>query len=555
MTATGGSGSQDALGSPPLVPPATADQASSKAKRQRQLSQIRTAEHFTLHTASSATITDSNGNSALSLRTVSTAAARSEVRLRSPMGRAIVAAAVLGSALAYMSDDMLNVAIPSVAADLGGTVGDIQWVVNTYYVTLVALVLVAGAVGDIVGHRRVFVAGMALFTVGALACAVAPSVWVLIVGRGVQGIGAAMTLAAGLALVSQLIHPDERGRAIGVFMGLVAALPAVGPALSGALVDMLSWRAIFLAPLLFPVCAFLLTRVRIPETPRVSGRRPDLPGAAAALVALAALTIALIEGPSGWSRILPVAAVAVAVLATVLFVMVERRVEAPMLPLRLLHRRVFVGGNLVTLLAYMTSSGAFFFVAVSVQTTLGYRPLLAGVALMPLYIVMTLGAPLSGRLADRTGPRIPTLAGLAVYTAGVWMLSGIGPGSGLLADVLPGLVVTACGAATFGPPLATATLGALDDADQGVASGVNNAVGQLAGLLAIAVLPAVAGLTDAPVGGAVFASGYSQALRIAAGIAVAATVLAAATFRGCRPAVSNEPGALSVPRIPARHPQ
>jgi len=451
--------------------------------------------------------------------------------LRSPTGRAVIAAAVLGSALAYMSDDMLNVAIPSVAADLGGTVGDIQWVIDTYYVTLVALVLVAGAVGDLVGHRRVFLQGMALFTVGALACAVAPSVWVLIPGRGLQGIGAAMTLAAGLALVSQLIHPAERGRAIGVFMGLVAALPAVGPLLSGALVDLLAWRAIFLAPLLFPACAYLLARTRIPETPRTAGRHPDLPGAAAALVALAALTIALIEGPGGWRRALPLMAVAVAVLATGLLVVLEGRAKAPMLPLRLLHRRGFVGGNLVMLLACMTSSGAFFFVAVGLQTTLGYRPLVAGLAMLPLYLVMTFGAPLSGKLADRTGPRIPMLAGLAVYTAGLWMLSGIGPGSGLLADVVPGLVVVACGTALFGPPLTTATLGALDDTDQGIASGANNAVGQLGGLLAIAVLPAAVGLSDAVVGGAAFAAGHTQALRIAAAMAAAATVLAAATFR------------------------
>jgi MFS family permease len=179
----------------------------------------------------------------------STAAGRSEVRLGSPTGRAIIAAAVLGSALAYMSDDMLNVAVPTVAADLGGTVGDIQWVVNTYYVTLVALVLIAGAVGDLIGHRRIFLAGMALFTVGALACAAAPSVWPLIVGRGVQGAGAAMTLAAGLALVSQLIHPADRGRAIGLFMGFVAALPAVGPLLSGAL-----WTWLPGAPSSLPRC-------------------------------------------------------------------------------------------------------------------------------------------------------------------------------------------------------------------------------------------------------------------------------------------------------------
>jgi EmrB/QacA subfamily drug resistance transporter len=465
------------------------------------------------------------------MRPGSTAPARSEVRLRSPTGRAVIAAAVLGSALAYMSDDMLNVAIPSVAADLGGTVGDVQWVVNSYYVMLVALVLVAGAVGDIAGHRRVFLAGMALFTAGALACALAPSVWLLIAGRGVQGVGAAMTLAAGLALVSRLIHPDERGRAIGVFMGLVAALPAAGPFLSGVLVDLVSWRAIFLVPLLFPACAFLITRARVPETPRAATRHPDIPGAAAALLALAALTVALIEGPGDWSRRVPVVAATVALLATGLFVMIEARVEEPMFPLRLLHRKLFVAGNLVALLACMTSSGAFFFVAVSLQTTLGYRPLVAGLALMPLYVVMTLGSPLSGKLADCIGPRTPTLVGLAVYTAGVWMLSGIGPGSSLLPDVLAGLVVLACGAATFWPPLTTATLGALDDADQGVAAGMNNAVGQLAGLLAIAILPAAAGLADAAVGGPAFASGHTQALRIATGIAAAATVLAAAAFR------------------------
>ena len=475
------------------------------------------------------------------------AAGPGEVRLRSPTGRAVVAAAVLGSALAYMSDDMLNVAIPAVAADLGGTIHDIQWVVNTYYVTLVALVLVAGAVGDLAGHRRLFRAGMALFTLGALGCAAAPSLGLLIIGRGLQGVGAAMILAAGLALVSELIHPDERGRAIGLYMGVVAALPALGPLLSGALVDLASWRAIFLVPLVFPAVAFLLIRARIPETPRATGRHPDLPGATATLVALAAVTIALIEGPGGWGRVVPLAAVVVAVVAAGLFVVVEGRAREPMLPLRLLGRRVFVGGNLVWLLACLTSSGAFFFVAVSLQTTLGYRPLAAGLALVPLYLVMTFGSPWSGKLADRLGPRLPILAGLVVYTAGLWLLSGIGPGAKLLSDVLPGLLVVACGTALFGPPLVTATLGALDDADQGIASGANNAVGQLGGLLAIAVLPAAAGLSDAVVGGPAFAAGHSQALQIAAGLAAAATILAAVTFGPRRPAVPDGPADLRAP--------
>jgi EmrB/QacA subfamily drug resistance transporter len=471
------------------------------------------------------------------------------VRLASARGRAIVAAAVLGSALAFMSDDMLNVAIPSVAADLGGNVTDIQWVVNSYYVALVSLVLVAGSVGDILGHRRVFLAGLSIFAIGALVCSVAPGLWLLILGRGLQGLGAAAVLTAGLALVIRLIRPEDRNRAMGAFLAATAALPAVGPFLSGMLSDLLSWRAIFLVPLIFPVAAVVITRAFVPETALVAGRRLDIRGAGAALAALAALTVALILGPPDWAAPLPVTAMAVAAVAASLFVMVERRAVDPMLPPRLFRARVFLGGNLAWLLACMASSGAIFFVAISLQTTLGYTPIVAGLALMPIYLVMMVGSPLAARLADRIGPALPTAIGLAVYSVGLWMLSGIRPGATLLADVLPGLLVMAGGMATFATPLASATLSAVRDSDQGVASGVNNVTGQLAGLLAIAILPALAGLGGVGFAGPEFARGYTSALTLAAALAVAACITVALTFRPSRAPVLRYPRP-HAPRVP-----
>jgi EmrB/QacA subfamily drug resistance transporter len=451
------------------------------------------------------------------------------VRASAPAGRAVLAAAVLGTALAYMSDDMLNLAVPSVARDLGATMTDVQWIVNSYYVTLVSFVLIAGSVGDIVGHRKVFTAGLVLFSLGALACAAAPAVVVLVAGRATQGIGAAMLLTAGLALVTRLTPPAARARAIGLFLGLVAAVPALGPFLSGALVDLLSWRWLFVVPLVLPAAALVVSRLLVPETPRAAARRPDLPGAGAALVALSALSVALIVGPADPTAVVPIVATATAVVAAAGFVLVERRAADPMLPLRIFGRRRFLGGNLVWLLGSMTSWGAVFFLAVTLQTTLGLRPLAAGLTLVPIYLVMMVGAPLAGRLAERVGPRLPILAGLGVYTAGLWLLSWIGPGSAVVPDVLLAVAVLAAGMATFTAPLAAVTLGSLDDADQGVASGVNNAMGQLAGLLAVVILPALAGLGGVGFGDPAFAAGYATVLRATAAIAAVGLAVAAVT--------------------------
>lgn len=447
------------------------------------------------------------------------------------MPRAVLVAAVLGTALAYMSDDMLNLAIASVARDLDAGVSDVQWIVNSYYVTLVSLVLVAGSFGDIVGHRRVFRTGLVLFSAGAIGCAIAPTIPLLVAGRGLQGVGAAMLLTAGLALITRLTPPEHGDRAIGLFLGLVAAVPALGPFVSGTLVDLLSWRWLFVVPLVLPIAALVVTWLRVPETPRAPGRRPDLAGAALGFVMLSAFSVAAIVGTGGAAGPVPIVALGIAVVAGSAFVAVERRVADPMLPLRFFRNRRFLGGNVIWLLGCLTSWGAVFFVAVALQVTLGLRPFVAGLALTPIYLVMMVGSPIAGRVAERLGPRRPIVAGLGIYTVGLLLLSRIGPGSDLMSTVVPAIMVFAAGMAVFSAPLGAATMGSLGNDDQGVASGMNNAMGQLAGLLAMIVLPAVAGLGGTSLGGPTFAAGYPVALQAAAVLALAGAVLAAYTFR------------------------
>jgi EmrB/QacA subfamily drug resistance transporter len=433
-----------------------------------------------------------------------------------------------------MSDDMLNLAIPSVARELGATVTDAQWILNVYFLSLVSCVLVAGAIGDIIGHRRVFIGGSLTFSTGALLCASAPAIWLMVVGRFVQGIGAAMLLSAGLALVTYLSPPESRNSAVGQFLGLVAAVPAIGPFVSGALVDLLSWRWLFVVPLALPVVALALTWLVVPETPRANDRRPDLYGAALAFATLGAFSVALIEGAAEPTAALPVVAFAAALVGATGFVLIEQRAADPMLPLRFFRRRLFVGGNLVWLLANMTCAGAVFFVAVMLQVTLEQPALVAGLMLTPIYLVMMVGSPLAGRVADRIGPRWLIFVGLGIYAVGLLLLSRIGPTSTAVPDVVAAIVVFAFGMALFTAPLAAVTLSALDEGEQGVASGMNNAMGQLAGLLAIAILPAIAGLGGVGFGDPAFAEGYGRALGAAALIAIVCIPIAAWSFNARR---------------------
>ncbi len=453
------------------------------------------------------------------------------VRLRSGEGRAVIAAAVLGSALAYMSDDMLNVALPSVSDDLGVGVSEMQWVVNGYFVTMLSLMLTAGSFGDIRGHRRTFLTGLAVFAGGAVVAATAPALPVLVAGRAMQGVGAALLLACGLALVNGSFCEHERSQAVGVYMGLTAVATAAGPVLGGLLVDLVSWRAIFVAPLVFPVAAAFVTYTAVPETSPNPARSVDTKGALLAFLTISTLSFALIRGPTGWLRPDVIVALAAAVVSAWAFVRSQRHGTDPMLPLGLFRNRTFSGGNAVTLVSFMVSAGAFLFLVVQLQTTLGYRPVSAGAAFVPLYLIMLVGSPQSGRLADKIGARVPIVAGNLILAAGIWRLSLVAAGSEFLPDIFPGMIVLAVGLATLGAPLTSATLSAVREHDQGIASGVNNTVGQLAGLLMIVVLPAVAGLSGQTFDSPEFADGYQLAMRVCTLLCLAAAGIAGITIR------------------------
>ncbi|HSK90589.1 MAG TPA: MFS transporter [Euzebyales bacterium] len=459
---------------------------------------------------------------------------------------AVLAAAVLGTALAYMSDDMLNLAIPSVAYDLHASTTAVQWILNAYYVPLVAFVLVAGSLGDVVGHRRVFTAGLLLFGSGAVLCAAAPGVALLIAGRALQGVAAAMLLAAGLALVTIANRGERRDRAVGQFVAATAAVPALGPFISGALVDWLSWRWLFVVPLVLPLGALAITRA-LSETPRTAGRRPDVRGSVAALIALSGLSVVLILGPARATPELVAVAAVVGVAAGIWFIRVEHHTPDPLLPLGLLRRRPFVGANVIWLLGAMTCWGAVFFLAVHLQVTLGLRPITAGMLLTPIYLVMVAGSPAAAAAAGRFGRRWVVVAGLAVYAGGLLLLSAVDAAATVPWGVLAPLAVFAVGMATFTAPLAAAAMSALDDEDQGIASGVNNAMGQLAGLLAIIVLPALAGLAGARrFAGPAFFAAYPRALQAAAalatlGIPVALLTLPPRVSRALRSVQASRP--------------
>ena len=340
-----------------------------------------------------------------------------------------------------------------------------------------------------------------------------------------------MLLTAGLALVTTANPAGTRDRAVAQFFGLVAAVPALGPFLSGVLVDLLSWRWLFVVPLVLPAAALGVAARFVPAVPRRTNRRPDVLGSLALLASLSGLSVALIVGRGPTAPTLTGLATLVAVIAAGCFVVVERRSPDPLLPLGFFRRRRFLGGNLVWLLGCMTSWGATFFLAVTLQTTLGYRPMAAGLVLTPIYVVMMLGSPLAGRVAARWGPAWPIVGGLVVYVVGLWLLAGIDAGS-TLAHVLATVGVFAMGMAALTAPLAAVTLGSLGESDQGLASGVNNAMGQLAGLLAITLLPAAAvGLSaGSAFGGPDFAAGYGSGLRAAAMIAATAIPVAIVTF-------------------------
>jgi EmrB/QacA subfamily drug resistance transporter len=478
------------------------------------------------------------------------------VELGTARGRWVITAAVLGSGIAFLDSTVVNVALPHIGADLGGGLSGLQWTLDGYLLTLSALLLLGGALGDEYGRKRMFVIGLVWFTAASVLCGLAPSIGALIAARALQGAGGALLVPGSLALITASFRSEDHGAAIGAWSGLTGVATAVGPFLGGWLVDAVSWRLVFLINVPLAAGALWVTMRHVPESsdPQ-AGTRPDFAGAATATVGLAGLVFALIQGPAhGWSPFVVFAGV-VGAAALVAFPFVELRVASPLVPLEIFKSRQFSGANGTTFVVYAALGVALFLVVVELQTSLGYSALAAGTATLPITVLMLFLSPRAGRLSQRIGPRIPMTIGPLVVAVGLVMLAGIGPGTTYLTGILPGLVVFGLGLSLTVAPLTAAVMGSVEENHVGVGSGVNNAVARIAGLLAVAVLPALAGLESASAG-AEFSDGVARALYISAALAAVGALNSWITIRSAaRVATPAQPLALACQDPCVRRPQ
>ncbi|WP_414654834.1 MFS transporter [Iamia sp.] len=452
-------------------------------------------------------------------------AASGELRSDSAAGRWVILTTVLGAGMAFLDGTVVNIALPRIGQDLDASFAGLSWIANGYLLTLASLILVGGAVGDRVGRRRTYLAGAVGFALASLLCALAPSVEGLVAARLLQGVGGAFLVPGSLALIQTSFHPDDRAKAIGAWAGLAGVTTAIGPFLGGWLVEVASWRWVFLLNLPLAVVVVVVGLRHLPESrdPTVVGR-PDLAGAALGVLGLAGATYGLIE------ENVPIGVLGLAVL--VAFVVAEGRNAHPMMPLSVFRSRQFSGANGVTFAVYGALGAVLFLLSLVLQVALGYSPLAAGSATVPLTLVMLALSSRSGALARRIGPRIPMTVGPSVITVGLLLMLRIEVGGSYVTQVLPALLVFSAGLVTTVAPLTATVLAATDERHAGVASGINNAVSRTAGLLAVAALPLVAGFdASGSVGPAALLDGFHRAVLVGAGLTAVGAAVAALTIR------------------------
>jgi EmrB/QacA subfamily drug resistance transporter len=454
------------------------------------------------------------------------------IRFDEPAGRWVLVATVLGSGLAMLDATVVNVALARIGTDLGGDVADLQWTIGAYALTLASFVLLGGSLGDRLGRRRVFVVGTAWFAIASALCALAPTIGALVAARALQGVGGALLTPGSLAIISASFTAKDRPRAIGAWSGFGGIAGAIGPFVGGWLVGTWSWRLVFLVnvPLAAIVIAVALRHVPESRDPS-AGSGLDAAGTFLGALGLAALTWAAIAGGKHGLGATVVATAAIGALALVGFALVERRSRDPLVPPEMFASRRFTVANVYTFAVYAALGSVFFFLALDLQVVAGYTPLAAGASMLPVTAAMLALSPRSGALAQRLGPRPQLVAGPPVAAAGLLLTLRIGPGAPYLPVVFPAVTLFGLGLAALVAPLTATVLAAAPAGPPGGAAARNNA--RAAGLLAVAVLPAIAGLSGGDYRNADgFAAGYRIATVGNAALLALGSVLAALGLDG-----------------------
>ena len=463
------------------------------------------------------------------------------LRYSSGPGRWVLLATVLGSAMASIDATVVGIALPAIGHDFNSSLATLQWVVTAYTLTLAGLLLFAGALGDKYGRKRIFVFGVVWFAVASVLCGIAPDSPFLIAARAVQGIGAALLTPGSLAIIEASFAPEDRGRAIGAWSGLSGVGSAIGPFLGGWLIQAVSWRLIFFINLPLAVLVVAVSMRHVPESRDPAATGPvDIVGGALVTAGPVGLTYGLIEGPTvGWMKPTPLIALIGGCVLLAAFVWWEHRSPAPMMPLSLFASAQFSAANVVTFAVYGALGGALFLLPIQLIQVSGYTPLQAGISLLPITLIMLALSARSGALAARIGPRLQMTVGPLVIAAGLALFVRIGHGGNYVTEVLPAMLVFGLGLAINVAPLTATVLAAVPAEHAGMASAVNNDVARAASLIAVAVLPAAAGLTGAsylhPVK---FSAGFHTASLIAAGLCVVGGAVAAAFIRNPRKAAA-----------------